>query len=87
MRDFCTTRAEDCREYWQAAEASYSLRVLFFGLRAGLVARQAQPRARLVVLNPLQRNLPKKFHVGVVKLPCSRRGIGAMASRILDMGN
>ena len=70
----------------KAGEASYSVRVLFFGLRAGLVAQQAQPRARLVVLNPLQRSLPKKFHVGVVKLPCSRRGIGAMASTNLSAG-
>jgi len=28
----------------------------------------------------------QKFHVGVEKLPGSRREVGAMASRILDMG-
>jgi len=31
--------------------------------------------------------LPKKFHACEEKLPCSRRGIGAMASRISDTGN
>jgi hypothetical protein len=36
---------------------------------------------------PLRRSLSKKFRVGVEKLPCSRRGIGAIASRISDMGN
>ena len=35
---------------------------------------------------PLQRGLSKKFRVSVEKLPGSRRGIGAMASRISDMG-
>ena len=34
--------AADCGEYRQPAGAPYSLKVLFFGLRAGLVARQAQ---------------------------------------------
>ena len=36
---------------------------------------------------PLRRSLSKKFHVRVEKLPWSRRGIGAIASRISDMGN
>jgi hypothetical protein len=31
--------------------------------------------------------LSKKFRVSVEKLPCSRRGIGAMTSRISDTGN
>ena len=46
---------------------------------------QRQPRA--FRCQPVQRGLSKKFRFGVEKLPCSRRGIGAMASRISDMGN
>jgi hypothetical protein len=34
----------------------------------------------------LQRSQSKKFRISVEKLPDSRRGIGAMASRISDMG-
>jgi hypothetical protein len=33
------------------------------------------------------RELSKNFHALADKLPRSRRGIGAMASRILDKGN
>ena len=32
------------------------------------------------------RELSKKFHAHAEKLPCSRRGIDAMRSRILDRG-
>jgi hypothetical protein len=35
--------------------------------------------------NPSRQS--KKFRISVEKLPSSRRGIGAMTSRISDMGN
>jgi hypothetical protein len=46
---------------------------------------QGQPRA-LGRSQPTAR-LSKKFHVGVEKLPCSRRGIGAIARKIQTCGN
>jgi hypothetical protein len=33
------------------------------------------------------RELSKKFHAGAEKMPCLRRGIGAIASTISDTGN
>jgi hypothetical protein len=52
---------------------------------APLIITASMPRAFRCQL--LQRGLSKKFRVGVEKLPCSRRGIGASTSRIPDTGN
>jgi hypothetical protein len=40
----------------------------------------------IIRCQPPQRSQSKKFRISVEKLPDSRRGIGAMASRISDMG-